>query len=150
MSTRRDPSSPTSAAGSGLRHRIRTGFSALSPEWTRRATWTERRTVGRLSWEWLVRINRWLEVLGRLATFAYVVFAATIVLGVDWEHVVEQLLNSGRPVRGAIALVIVIPTLLFVALRSLTGYGRWRVQRELWRRDVERLHRLEAERAAEG
>jgi hypothetical protein len=85
-----------------------------------------------------------------VATLAYVVFFATLVFGVDWKSVIEQLLNSGAPVRGAIALAIVLPTLLFVALRSLTGYGRWRVQRELWRRDVERLHRLEAERAQSG
>jgi hypothetical protein len=77
-------------------------------------------------------------------------FAATIVFGVDWKHVIENMLNSGAPVRGAIALVIILPTLLFVALHSLTGYGRWRVQRELWRRDVERLHRLEAERTQRG
>ncbi len=133
-----------------VRERLRAGLSALSPEWTRRATWVERRTVGRLSWEWLVRINRWLEVLGRLATLAYVAFAATLVFGVDWKTVVEETLNSGRPVRGAIVLVVLIPTLLFVALHSLTGYGRWRVQRELWRRDVERLHELETERAQRG
>jgi hypothetical protein len=137
-------SSPASRASAALRDRLRLGFHALSPEWTRRSTRIEALTVGRLSWEWLVRLNRWLEILGRLATLAYVVFAATIVFGVDWKSVVEELVNSGRPVRGAIALVIVIPTLLFVALHSLTGYGRWRVQRELWRRDVERLRQGEA------
>jgi hypothetical protein len=47
--------------------------------------------------------------------------------------------NSGRPVQGALALAIVIPTLVFVAARSLIGFGRWRLQRELWRRDVARL-----------
>jgi hypothetical protein len=138
------------SGSAGLRSRLRAGISAVSPEWTRRATWIERQTVQRLSWTWLVRINRALEVLGRLATLAYVVFAATIVFGVDWKHVIENMLNSGAPVRGAIALVIILPTLLFVALHSLTGYGRWRVQRELWRRDVERLHRLEAERTQRG
>lgn len=143
-------SETTPTASGGLRSRFRAGLSAVSPEWTRRATWTERMTVSRLSWAWLVRINRWLEVLGRVATLAYVVFAATLVFGVDWKSVVEQLLNSGKPVRGAIALAIVLPTLLFVALRSLTGYGRWRVQRELWRRDVARLHAVEAERAGGG
>ena len=145
-----EPQSQPARAGGGLRHRVRAGLSAVSPEWTRRATWIERQTVGRLSWTWLVRINRWLEVLGRVASVAYVVFFATIVFGVDWKHVVEQLLNSGAPVRGAIALVILLPTLLFVALHSLTGYGRWRIQRELWRRDVERLHRVESEGAQPG
>jgi hypothetical protein len=138
-------SSSASRATAAVRAKLRSGFHALSPEWTRRSTTIERLTVGRLSWEWLVRLNRWLEILGRLATLAYVVFAATIVFGVDWKSVVEQLVNSGRPVRGAIALVILIPTLLFVALHSLTGYGRWRVQRELWRRDVERLRRGEGD-----
>jgi hypothetical protein len=82
--------------------------------------------------------------MGRVATAAYVIFFATVIFGVDWRDLVEQTLNSGRPVRGAVALVVLLPTLLFVALHSLTGYGRWRVQRELWRRDVERLRRLEA------
>ncbi len=38
-----------------------------------------------------------------------------------------------------IVLVIIVPTLLFVAARSAIGFARWRLQRELWRRDVERL-----------
>jgi hypothetical protein len=146
MSEQTDSKSSSAArASAAVRDKLRAGFHALSPEWTRQSTRIERMTVGRLSWEWLVRLNRWLEVLGRLATLAYVIFAATIVFGVDWKSVVEQLVNSGRPVRGAIALVIVIPTLLFVALHSLTGYGRWRVQRELWRRDVERLRKGEGD-----
>jgi hypothetical protein len=52
---------------------------------------------------------------------------------------VEGVLNSGKPVRGAVALAIIVPTLLFVASRSLIGFARWRLQRELWRRDVARL-----------
>jgi hypothetical protein len=36
-------------------------------------------------------------------------------------------------------LAIVLPTLLFLAARSMLGFARWRLQRELWRRDVERL-----------
>jgi hypothetical protein len=31
-----------------------------------------------------------------------------------------------------------VPTVLFVGVRSLIGFARWRIQRELWRRDVER------------
>jgi hypothetical protein len=130
-----------SAKESALRARLRNQLSKVSPEWTRRSTPVEAMTVGRLSWETLVRLNRVLEVAGRLATFAYFLFLATIVIGVDWKHLVEVSVNSGRPVRGAVALALLIPTLLFVALHSLTGYGRWRVQRELWRRDVERLNR---------
>jgi hypothetical protein len=49
--------------------------------------------------------------------------------------------DSGKPVEGAIALAIIVPTLLFVAARSLLGFARWRIQRELWRRDVARLER---------
>ena len=39
--------------------------------------------------------------------------------------------------RAAIVLAVVVPTLAFVAVRSLLGFARWRLQRELWRRDVE-------------
>jgi hypothetical protein len=42
-------------------------------------------------------------------------------------------------IEGALALAILVPTLVFLAARSVLGYGRWRLQRELWRRDVERL-----------
>ena len=121
------------------RKRLRSKLSKFSPEWTRHPTWVESRTVSRLSWTWLVRLNRYLEITGRVATLAYVAFFATLALGVDWKHVVEAGMNSGKPIRGALVLVIVLPTLLFVALHSLTGYGRWRLQRELWRRDVARL-----------
>src|SRR5690349_24648107 len=101
-----DPSAkPKAPASAGLRDRLRAGLSAVSPEWTRRATWTERHTVSKLSWTWLVRINRALEVLGRVATAAYVVFAATLVFGVDWRGAIESMLNSGKPVKGAIALI---------------------------------------------
>jgi hypothetical protein len=58
---------------------------------------------------------------------------------VDWKQVVEDALNSGRPVQGAFVLAVVLPTLAFVAARSTIGFARWRLQRELWRRDVERL-----------
>ena len=48
-------------------------------------------------------------------------------------------LNSGRPIEHVAVLVILFPTLVFLLLRSLLGFGRWKLQRELWRRDVERL-----------
>jgi len=48
-------------------------------------------------------------------------------------------LNSGTPIEGAFTLAILIPTLVFLAARSMLGFARWRLQRELWRRDVERL-----------
>jgi hypothetical protein len=68
-----------------------------------------------------------------------VVFLGTAVLGVDWKNAVEETVNSGKPVEAAIALVLVVGTLAFVAIRSLIGFARWRIQRELWRRDVERM-----------
>jgi hypothetical protein len=118
--------------------------SRLSPERTRRATLIERWTVVRLSWGSVVRLNRYLEFFGRITTVFYVAFIATIVFGVDWKGVVTSTFNDGRPVRGAIILAVVLPTLIFVALHSLFGYGRWRLQRELWRRDVEQLSKTKA------
>jgi hypothetical protein len=50
-------------------------------------------------------------------------------------------LNSGRPIEGAFVLAVLLPTLLFLAARSLIRFARWRLQRELWRRDVEPLER---------
>jgi len=111
----------------------------LSPERTRRPTLLERMTVCRLPWELVVRVHRWLELMGKLATVVWILFVVSVVLGVNWKQVVEQAINSGRPVSGALTVVIVIPTLLFVAARSAIGFARWRLQRELWRRDVARL-----------
>ncbi len=119
-----------------LADRVREEIAAISPERTRRPTFVERMTVQRLSWSQIVRLNRWLEVLGRLTTVIYGIFIVTLVFGVDWKHGLQDTFNSGEPVRGVLALVVVLPTLLFVALHSITGYGRWRLQRELWRRDV--------------
>lgn len=111
----------------------------LTPERTRRPTLFERRTVRRLSDEWVLRLHPWLELLGKATTVCYCVFIATIVLGADWKETVESTLNGGRPLKAAIVLAVVVPTLLFVAARSMIGWMRWRLQRELWRRDVERL-----------
>ena len=62
-----------------------------------------------------------------------------MILGVDWKGVVEDTTNAGKPVRGAIALALIVATLAFVAAHSLAGFARWRLQHELCRRDVERL-----------
>jgi hypothetical protein len=35
-----------------------------------------------------------------------------------------------------------VPTLVFLVARSAVGFARWRFQRELWRRDVERFGAL--------
>ena len=119
-----------------LRARIESALAArVSPERTRSATLLERMTVQRLPWEHVVRLNRYLELLGKLTTAVWVVFVGTVVLGVDWKETVEDTFNSGKPVRSAFVLAVVVPTLLFVAARSLVGFA----QRELWRRDVARL-----------
>ena len=86
-----------------------------------------------------MRVHRWLELSGKLATAVWILFVGSIVLGVNWKRVVEHAINSGRPVAGALTVAIVVPTLLFVAARSAIGFARWRLQRELWRRDVARL-----------
>ena len=111
----------------------------LAPERTRRATLLERMTVCRLRWDHVVLLHRWLELAGRLATVVWILFVGSIVLGVNWKQVVEGAINSGRPVAGALTVAVVVPTLLFVAARSAIGFARWRLQRELWRRDVQRL-----------
>jgi uncharacterized membrane protein len=86
-----------------------------------------------------VRGNRYLGVVGKVATGVWVGFLASLVLGFDWKHVVDDALNFGRPGEGAFVLAVLLPTLLFLVARSMIGFARWRLQRELWRRDVERL-----------
>jgi hypothetical protein len=130
----------TAAGSRELRARLQAALAArLSPERTRRATRIERLTVQRLSWDWVVRLHRYLEFFGKVATAVWLSFLVSLVVGFDWKKVVEQAVNSGRPIEGALALAILVPTLVFLAARSMLGYGRWRLQRELWRRDVERL-----------
>jgi hypothetical protein len=130
-----------------LRAGIETAFAQrLSPERTRRATWFEQQTVGRLEWDTIARLNRWLELLGRIATVVWAAFIATIVLGVDVRDEVESVLNSGRPLRWVAVLALVLPTVVFFLLHSVIGFLRWRLQRELWRRDVVRLEAQSADR----
>ena len=111
----------------------------LSPEGTRRATLFERLTVRRVPWDLLVRMNAWLSALGKLATSLYCVVIASLVIGVDIRPTVQDALNSGKPIEHVFVLVILLPTLIFLLARSMIGWMRWKVQRELWRRDVERL-----------
>lgn len=123
-----------------LREKIESQFvERLSPERTRRSTLFERYTVGRLDWDTVARLNRWLELLGRIATAVWACLIATIVLGLDVRDVVEGVVNSGEPLREVLILALIIPTLAFFLLHSTIGFLRWRLQRELWRRDVERL-----------
>jgi hypothetical protein len=111
----------------------------LSPEGTRRATLFEQCTVRRVSWNLLVRMNRWLSALGKLATSIYCAVIAALVIGVDIRPTVQDALNSGKPIEHVFVLAILLPTLVFLLARSMLGWMRWKVQRELWRRDVERL-----------
>ena len=111
----------------------------LSPERTRRPTLLERQTVGRLDWQTIERLNRWLELLGRIATIVWAAFVAVIVLGFDVKDTVADVVNGGDPVRAAIFLAILAPTIIFFLAHSAIGYMRWRLQRELGRRDVNRL-----------
>jgi hypothetical protein len=122
-----------------LRARLGAAFTAhLAPEHTRRATLFERLTVQRLSWDALVRIHRYLELVGKLATGIWIAFVASVLLGVNWKFVVEDVFNSGRRITDALVLTLVVGTGVFLLARSTVGFLRWRVQRELWRRDVER------------
>jgi hypothetical protein len=132
-----------------IRERIAAAIAArVSPDRTRRATLFERLTVQRLTWETVVRLNRYLEVTGKIATAIWVAFVATVVFGVEWKDVVEDAVNSGRPLENALFLVFALPTALFLLARSAIGFARWRLQRELWRRDVERLSGSRGERRA--
>jgi hypothetical protein len=102
--------------------------------------------VRRLSWDQIVRLNRYLELAGKLATAVWVAFIASLPLGVDWKQLVHETLNAGKPVEGALVLALLLPTLTFLAARSMIGFARWRLQRELWRRDVERLSAPQTDR----
>ena len=140
---------PAPAPQPALTRRIRARVAAaiatrLSPERTRRATLLERLTVQRLSWNGIVRLNRYLELAGKVATVIWVGFIASVVFGVEWKDVVEEAINSGRPLENVVLLALALPTAAFLAARSLIGFARWRLQRELWRRDAQRLEELQA------
>ena len=125
-----------------LRARLGAAFAAhLSPEHTRRATLFERLTVQRLSWDVLVRIHRYLELVGKLATGIWIGFVASVLLGVNWQFVVQDVFNSGTRIKDALVLTLLLGTGIVLLARSTLGFLRWRVQRELWRRDVERFGR---------
>lgn len=108
----------------------------MSPDRTRRATFVERQTVQRLQWHQLVRLNQYLELVGKVATVVWVAFVATVLLGVDLKDTLQDAVNSGNPVEAALVLIIVLATFAFVAVHSFIGFVRWRIQRELWRREL--------------
>jgi hypothetical protein len=111
----------------------------LSPEGTRRPTLFEQLTVRRLGWRMIVRLNTWLSALGKVATGIWVAVLVAIFSGVDVRPIVQEALNSGKPMGHVFVLSILIPTIVFLLARSMLGWARWKLQRELWRRDVERL-----------
>jgi hypothetical protein len=130
-----------------IRARIAAAIAArVSVDRTRRATLLERLTVHRLEWDSVVRLNRYLEVTGKIATAIWVGFIATVVFGVEWKSVVQDAVNSGRPLENAFLFAVGLPTAVFLLARSAIGFARWRLQRELWRRDVERLSGPEGRR----
>src|SRR5690349_12032094 len=121
-----DTESPHS--GDRLRHRVALRrrmqialHARLSPERTRRATLLERLTVQRLSWTAVVRLNRWLALLGKIATVVWCAVIASLVLGVDVKSVIRHAFNSGAPLKSAAALAIILPTLAFLGARSMIG-----------------------------
>ena len=97
----------------------------------------------RLPWHTIVRLNAWLELAGRIATALWVASLVSLGVGIDWQSLVEDAINSGRPVKRALLLAIALATVTFLLARSLLIAARWRLQRELWRRDVERLENQE-------
>jgi hypothetical protein len=84
-----------------------------------------------------VRLNAYLELAGRVATVLWLGLLVSLVIGVDWESLVEKVINSGRPVESAVVLAVVLPAIVFLLARSPLSAARWRLHRELWRRDVE-------------
>jgi hypothetical protein len=125
------------------RRRLREGIESvfaerLSPERTRRSTLFERYTVSRLDWDTVARLNRWLELLGRIATGRVGSPDRDDRARRRCQGLGEWLINSGQPLRKVVIVAVILPTLAFFLLHSMIGFLRWR-QRELWRRDVERL-----------
>lgn len=108
----------------------------LSPERTRRATLFERLTVSRLSWDQIVKLNRFLETVGKIATGVWCGFVVAVILGFDARTALERVLHAGKPLEGLLGLTLLLITLIFLLARSSIGFARWRLQRELWRRDV--------------
>ena len=108
----------------------------VSPDRTRAATRLERLTVARLSWATLVRLNAALEIVGRAATVIWAGVIAAAVIGLRWRNALESALHEGRPVRAIVALALLLAIGVLVAVHSLLGFARWRIQRELWHRET--------------
>jgi hypothetical protein len=50
----------------------------------------------------VVRLHRYLEFFGKLATAVWVGFVVSLVAGFDWKEVVEQAVNFGQADRGRV------------------------------------------------
>lgn len=74
-------------------------------------------TVQRLPWDTVVRLNRYLEVTGKVATAIWVAFIGTVVFGVEWRDVVEDTVNSGKPLENALLSAVGLPTAVFLLAR---------------------------------
>ncbi len=79
-----------------VRGSIDSAIARISPESTREATLFERLTVRRLSWSAIRLLNRWLEITGKLTTGLWVVFIATVVLGVNRRRWRARSTRAGR------------------------------------------------------
>ena len=76
---------------------------------------------GQLSWDAITRLNRWLELLGRIATVVWAGLIASIVLGVDVKELVQEV-NSGQPLQDVVIVAVIVPTLAFFVLHSVIGF----------------------------
>ena len=69
-----------------------------------------------------MRIHRYLELIGKLATGIWVAFVASVVLGVNWKFVVEDVFNSGRRIIDALLISLLLRTGVFLLARSTVGF----------------------------
>jgi hypothetical protein len=99
----------------------------------------ERLTVQRLSWDQIVRLHRYVELLGKLATAVWGGVRRVAGPRPGLEAGRDGLVELGQAERGRVRVGDPPAPLVFLAARSMLGFARWRLQRELWRRDVERL-----------
>lgn len=133
-------SEPKPVAKPSLRRRFAVAVRRrFTPEGTRAASLVERVALGRLSARAVARLNAALEMIGELATWLLIGIFAAALFGLDWRGKIESSFNQGEPIQHAVTIGILLSVLSLVALRSVIGAFRWRIQRELWRRDAAAL-----------